>query len=75
VVNVSSKPVSDYRLVLDGGPLCGPLAAQLVAAVGDPAKVAPVPPTPTAAGGFEDYLPLPNLAPRAGYLIELSPAP
>jgi hypothetical protein len=79
VVNVSGEPVTAYGLALDGGPLCGPVTARLVASVGgfgpgaDP--VAPGNPLVTAEGGLDGYAPLPVLPPRSGYLIALEPAP
>jgi glycosidase len=79
VVNVSDVPVTDYGLTLDGGPLCGPVAARVVTSVGgfgpgaDP--VAPTAPMVTAGGGLDAWTPFPVLPPRSGYLLALEAAP
>jgi glycosidase len=79
VVNVSDEPVTEYGLTLDGGPLCGPVTARVVASVGGLGPgadlVAPIAPAVTAGGGLDGYSPLPVLPPRSGYLIALEPAP
>jgi glycosidase len=75
VVNLGATPVDAYGLTLEGGPLCTPMTAQLLATVGgDPAATVALP-TITAGGGLDGYRPLPSLAPRSGYVIELDPAP
>ncbi len=66
IINLGSKPVSDYALSLEQGPLSGEY---------DPAPlldIGPfVPPTVTAEGGFENYQPLPELPPFARYILQL----
>ena len=47
VVNVSDAPVTDYRLTLDGGPLCGPMAARLLGTVGGDPAATPASPAVT----------------------------
>ena len=71
VVNVGATAVTDYRLRLDGGPLCGVDEATLLASVGDAAVVAGQVAVPAigAAGGFDDYVPLDALQPKTGYVI------
>lgn len=68
IYNFDSGPVIGYTLKLAGGKLSGPLTATDLLA-GAPAA----PPTLDAAGGFDGYQPLPQLAPRTGYLIQLRP--
>jgi len=68
IYNFDSGPVTGYMLKLASGKLVGPLTATDVLAG---APVAP--PTLDAAGGFDGYQPLPQLAPRTGYLIQLRP--
>jgi len=75
IVNVSDKPVADYGLALDSGPLCGARSARLVGTVGGDAGASVANPAVTAAGGLDGYRPLPVLPPRSGYVIELDPQP
>ncbi len=66
IYNFDSGPVTSYTLKLAGGKLAGPLSATDVLA-GAPVT----PPALDAVGGFDGYQPLPQLAPRTGYLIQL----
>jgi glycosidase len=75
VVNVSDEPVTSYGLGVEGGPLCGPVAARLVGTVGGDPGASPAAPVVTPEGGLDGYAPLPVLAPRSGYVIALEPAP
>ncbi len=66
IYNFSSGPVTDYTLALAQGKLTDKLIATDLltgAAVAAPSL--------DAAGGFANYRPFPQLAPRTGYLIEL----
>jgi glycosidase len=74
VVNLAPKPVTDYGLTLDQGPLCAAPAANLLASVGDAGAPAIVAPSITTAGGLAGYRPLDTLAPRSGYVIDLGPS-
>jgi glycosidase len=68
VINLDQEPVTDYGLSLPASPLRGELkATELLggAAVSAPAL--------NGEGGFENYKPLPELAPRTGYIIQLAP--
>ena len=73
VVNVSDATVTDYGLILDDGPLCGVTGAEALASFGDDDDVLPVAPVITAGGGLDGYRPIPELAPRSGYVIRLTP--
>jgi alpha-amylase len=73
MVNVTDQPVSDYELSLAAGPLCGRVTGRVVAAVNADAGAPITPPTSNAQGGFGGYRPLPELPPRAGFLIALDP--
>lgn len=75
VANVSDEPVSAYGVSLEGGPLCGPLAARLVGTIGGDPGRSPAPPVLTVEGGLDGYVPFPVLAPRSGYVIALEPVP
>ncbi len=68
VINLDEKPVSDYSLTLASSRLTGTLkATELLNA----AQV--VPPVLNAQGGFANYKPAAELAPRTGYVIRLTP--
>jgi alpha-amylase len=75
VVNLSDESVDGYGLRLDGGPLCGPLAATVLASVGGNAPATPAPPTVTLDGGLDAWKPFPLLPARSGYVLALAPAP
>ena len=72
VVNVGNQPVTDYSLSLETGPFCGPIGASVVTAVGGDPSLAVVPPTASAAGGFDLYQPISALAPKSGVLLRLA---
>ena len=66
VANVGLEPVAAPSLALATGPLCGtPTARALVG----PEAIAP--PQVTPSGGFEGYVPIPELDPREAIVIEL----
>ena len=73
VVNVTDQPVTEYALSLEAGPLCGVGGARVVAAVNGAAAADPAPPVSSSRGGFSGWRPLPELAPRSGYLVALDP--
>jgi glycosidase len=74
VANLSDDPVDAYGLTLDGGPLCGPASARVVATVGGDPAAEPAAPVVTPEGGLEGYLPFATLPPRSGYVLALEPA-
>jgi hypothetical protein len=63
-----------YELSLAGGPICGRVNRRVLAAVNADGGATITPPTTNAQGGFGGYRPLPELPPRAGYLIALDAA-
>ncbi len=68
LTNLGDKAVDDYGLTLAQGPLAGTPAAGLVFGEGQV-----TPPAVNAAGGFDNYRPLPSLPPRSSYVIRLGP--
>jgi alpha-amylase len=66
LVNAEDKPVSDYALTLDEGPLAGTVEAVVLMGEGDVSA-----PTVSDSGGFEDYLPLPELPAQSSLIIQL----
>jgi hypothetical protein len=66
IANLAREPVAAPALSLDGGPLCGAPSAHVVLGAGD--ATAPV---IGASGGFDGYVPLVQLGPRAVVVIEL----
>ena len=66
IINLASKPMNDYALALEEGPLSGePILAPLLDIGSFDA------PTITASGGFESYQPLPELPPYGRYILQL----
>jgi alpha-amylase len=68
IINLDREPVSDYALTLDEGTLADVTTAAVLFGA-DAANIAA--PTLNAAGGFEAYLPLPELAARGMVVIRL----
>ncbi len=68
VINFGGKPASDYGLSVEASRLSGQLKA--VELLGGAQVAAP---KLDAQGGFSDYTPIPELAPRTGYIIQLAP--
>lgn len=66
LINLSAQPVSDYTLDLETGPLSG---AYLLAPLLDPGQFTG--PTVTAAGGFENFQPLPEIPPFGRFILQL----
>lgn len=66
VVNLSDEAVSDYHLSFAEGPLAGQPGVTLLFGEGEPAA-----PSVNASGGFDSYVPLPELAPYASLVIRL----
>lgn len=66
VTNLAGTPAAGVALGLADGPLCGSPAAQ---ALLGPATVAA--PAVTSTGGFDGYVPVPQLGPRETVVIEL----
>jgi glycosidase len=75
VTNLGQEPVADYGLTLDGGPLCGRLAARVVATIGGDASQPPVAPSVTVDGGLDAWKPFDSLPARSGYVLALEPPP
>jgi alpha-amylase len=69
LANLGSKPVSDYRLSLESGPLQPGARPALL--LGD-AKLG-VGPVVNEAGGFSGYNPISELPPQSSYLIQFMP--
>lgn len=69
VTNLRSKPVSDYGLSLESGPLAPGARAEPL--LGPAAPLAA--PVVTAQGGFAGYRPVATLPPRASYFIQFVP--
>lgn len=73
--NLGREPARDVSLDLAEGPLCGTPAARLLfLSSGDAARLAVTAPATTAAGGFADYVPVPELPARSTLVIDLGPA-
>ena len=70
VVNLGEEPVPGPALTLDGGALCGQLAAQVIVG-GSPGGAIPAP-TVTATGGFTAWQPVESLAPWQTLIVRLS---
>lgn len=66
VVNPSREPVRDYALSLAEGPLSGDVKATLLFGEGEISA-----PAVNTAGGFESYLPLPEMPARSAVIIQL----
>ena len=75
LANLSDEPVAAYSLSLADGPLCGRLTGSLLGSVGGDPGSSVTPPAVTPEGGVEAWTPIPELAPRSGYLVELVAAP
>jgi alpha-amylase len=73
VANVGDEKVADYALAVDSAPLCGRVAALVVAAVNAPRDTFVIPPATNARGGFSGYTPIAELPPRSGFIIALAP--
>jgi glycosidase len=68
VINLDQEPVSDYAFSVAASRLRGELSAtELLNAAQAEAPVV------DAEGGFTNYRPIPELAPRTGYVIQLAP--
>lgn len=68
MVNLSNRPISDYSLRVTTSPLRGTQPGRDMLA---DAAIADL--TVDEQGGFEDYRPIPELAPLGSYVIELTP--
>jgi glycosidase len=81
LANLGTAPVAGLELALAEGPLCGPAAATVVYATagadGRPAVALgdAAPPAVTAAGGFDGWMPLPELPGRSVVVVRLAPTP
>jgi alpha-amylase len=75
IANLSDEPVAGYSLSLADGPLCGPVVGTLLGTVGGDPGALVSPPQLSAEGGVSGWTPIAELAPRSGYLVELSAAP
>ncbi len=68
LVNVDSKPISDYNLTLETGPLAGALKTITALGLSNPSA-----PQVNAGGGFSGYLPFSELPARSYAIIRLTP--
>ena len=66
IINLASKPINDYALTLEEGPLSGEPSLAPLLDIGSFEA-----PTMTASGGFESYRPLPELPPYGRYILQL----
>jgi glycosidase len=72
IQNLGDRPAEALALSLAAGPLCGfPAAAVAWASDGTSGPVEP--PTVTAAGGLDGYVPLPVVAARSTVVLDLTP--
>jgi glycosidase len=69
LINLGSKPVSDYQLALEAGPLQPGVRPALL--LGEAELNAG--PVVNAGGGFAGYRPIAELPPQASYVIQLMP--
>ena len=69
LVNLGSKPVSDYRLSLESGPLQPGARPALLLGEADLSAG----PVVNAAGGFAGYKPIAELPPQSSYVIQFVP--
>lgn len=67
VVNLSPDAVSDYQLTLEQGPFSGEPTPQTIFGEGIASA-----PTFNVAGGFDNYVPLPELPPYSTTIIQLN---
>lgn len=65
--NIDDQPLSDYTLDLSIGPLSGGYTAQSLL---DESTISPL--TANAQGGFDEYIPLPELPPYSIFVIQLT---
>ncbi len=68
LINLSEDPISGYRLNLAQGPLTGQPQPALLFGEGEVTS-----PALNASGGFDAYVPLPELPPHSSFVIRLSP--
>ena len=69
LVNLGSKPVSEYRLSLESSPLKPGARPALLLGEADLSAG----PVVNEAGGFEDYRPIATLPPQSSYVIQFVP--
>jgi glycosidase len=74
IANLSDAPVTGYTISLRDGPLCGPVTAGGLLAVGGDRDTIVAPPTVNADGGIDAWTPIQELPPRSGYLVTLERA-
>ncbi|MCK7479337.1 MAG: alpha-glucosidase C-terminal domain-containing protein [Candidatus Moduliflexus flocculans] len=67
LINIDDEPLSGYKLDLSLGPLSGQYTA---AALLDASTISPL--TANDKGGFDDYVPLPELPPYSIFVIQLT---
>ena len=79
LANLGAAPVTGIRLSLADGPLCGAPTARIVYATadsfGEPAVplAGTEPPATTVAGGFDAWIPVPELPGRSVVVVRLAP--
>ena len=67
LIHIGNAPLTDYKLNLSVGPLAGQYNASSLLDASTP-----VPLTANAQGGFDDYVPLPELPPYSIFVIQLT---
>ncbi len=67
LINIDDEPLSDYKLDLSLGPLSGQYTA---ASLLDASTISPL--TANDKGGFDSYVPLPELPPYSIFVIQLT---
>jgi alpha-amylase len=68
VINMDDRPITEYGLSLESNGLSAVTGAALLLGAGEV-----TPPILTAEGGFEHYLPLPELPPYSISIVEFTP--
>ncbi|GAB4447118.1 MAG: alpha-amylase family glycosyl hydrolase [Anaerolineales bacterium] len=68
LIHIGSAPLSDYQLDLSSGPLAGQYTAASLLDASTPAPL-----TANDKGGFDGYVPLPELPPYSVFVIQLTP--
>ena len=67
LINIDDEPLANYKLDLSVGPLAGQYTAASLLDASTPAPL-----TVNDKGGFDDYVPLPELPPYSIFVIQLT---
>lgn len=68
LINLDDEEVADFHLSLEDGPLSGTLRASVIYGDGEVGA-----PSIDASGGFDNYQPVPAMAPHSTLIIQLAP--